>query len=252
SSDRLHMSPSAACDGDQVFVFWVETNENQSQFGLYGQKFSATGDRLWTDSGLELLPLESSQISYVRTLSEASGLYIGYLVGSVGTAVRSFRTDYDGSVTWGPTTLSAPGLGGKGDLGVCVGHGESAYFTWQDARNESGIYAQNVNLDGSLGPFLGIGSGSIPATPVINVFPSPTAGIVNISFTMKTSGSAALDVYDISGRHVKNLLSGEINRGTHTIIWDRCSNAGESSASGLYFVRLGTPSGEITGKVILL
>lgn len=252
SNDRLHMNPSAACDGDQVFVFWVETNGNQSQFGLYGQKFSATGDRLWTHSGLELLPLGSSQISYVRTLSEASGLYIGYLIGTVETAVRSFRTDYDGSVTWGPTTLSATSLGGKGDLGVCVGHGESAYFAWQDARNESGIYAQNINLNGSLGPFLGISSGSIHTAPVINVFPSPAAGIVNISFTMKTAGFAALNVYDISGRLVKNLLSDEIDRGRHTIIWDRCSNTGESSAPGLYFVRLGGFSSGATGKVILL
>jgi len=252
STDRLHMNPSAACDGDQVFVFWVETNGNQSQFGLYGQKFSAAGDRLWTDSGLELLPLGSSQISYVRTLSDASGLYIGYLIGSVETAVGSFRTDCDGSVTWGPTTLSAASLGGKGDLGACGGYGESAYFTWQDARNESGIYAQNINQDGSMGPYLGIGSGSVQMDPLINISPSPAAGTVNISFTMKIAGFASLDVYDISGRLVKNLMSGEINQGTHMIIWDRSYPAGESSAPGMYFVRLGTSSGGITEKMILL
>ncbi|MCK4671409.1 MAG: hypothetical protein KAT47_02630, partial [Candidatus Aegiribacteria sp.] len=116
SSDRLHMYPSATYHpvGDQTFVFWVEENGGQTQYGLYGQLFSSTGERLWTDSGLELVPIGSSQISFVRALSDGDGIYVGYFTGAYSTALRTLRIGYDGLTVWSPVTLSAASLGSKG------------------------------------------------------------------------------------------------------------------------------------------
>lgn len=253
SSDRLHMSPSVVCGEDQIFVFWTEENGNQNQYGLYGQSFSPTGNRLWTDNGLELIPLGGEQISFVRTLSQAGGIYIGYLIGSLDTAVRTIRTDYSGTVVWGPATLSAASFGGKDDLEICPGNAQSAYFAWNDNRNGSGIYAQNINIDGSLGPFLGTGDGDSRITSgSMEILPNPSTGPVSISFVTGESGITTLKLYDISGRLVKTLVSGDLNKGTHTVWWDKTTDSGKISSPGVYFARLSTGGTEASTRLILL
>jgi len=253
SSDRLHMSPSVVCGEDQIFVFWTEENGNQNQYGLYGQSFSPTGNRLWTDNGLELIPLGGEQISFVRTLSQAGGIYIGYLIGSLDTAVRTIRTDYSGTVVWGPATLSAASFGGKDDLEICPGNAQSAYFAWNDNRNGSGIYAQNINIDGSLGPFLGTGDGDSRITSgSMEILPNPSTGPVSISFVTGESGITTLKLYDISGRLVKTLVSGDLNKGTHTVWWDKTTDSGRISSPGVYFARLSTGGTEASTRLILL
>ncbi len=254
SSDRLHMYPSATYHpvGDQTFVFWVEENGGQTQYGLYGQLFSSTGERLWTDSGLELVPIGSSQISFVRALSDGDGIYVGYFTGAYSTALRTLRIGYDGLTVWSPVTLSAASLGSKGSLGICQGIWQSAIFAWSDSRNDSGIYAQNINQDGSLGPSTGISDESPHAgAGSLFVLPNPSLGIVTVNFTVEPGGIASLEVYDICGRLIKTLISGNLEQGEHSAFWDRSDRSGSGSA-GVYFVRLRTGSGETVSRMVLL
>ncbi|MCP4646614.1 MAG: T9SS type A sorting domain-containing protein [bacterium] len=247
------MSPSATNDGDQVFVFWVEENSNQSQYGLYAQKFSPTGDRLWTDSGLELLPLGDTQIWSLKALAVNDGIYAGYLIGSTNTAARVIRTDYSGLVEWGPTTISATSLGGKGDLKLCVGNSISAFLAWEDSRNESGIYAQNIDPNGDLGPYMGINNeSSFEGATSITVFPNPVSASLNIDFSIASAGNVSVEIFDVTGRLIKTLLSEERAQGTQTAVWDRRNSSGQISAPGIYFIKLRHGAESATSKVILL
>jgi len=252
STDRLHMYPSATCNSanGEICVFWVEENDNQNQYGLYGQRFSPAGDRLWTDSGLELLPLASSQISPLAAVdSDEPGIFIGYLYGTPNAALRTVNIDYDGTVLWGPVTLSAGSLGDKGDLQSCPGFDQSAFYAWNDSRNSSGIFAQNVHQDGSLGPYLGI-SGAAPGTDLnqLSVFPNPSNGMITVSFIMETAGSASLEIYDMGGRLAGILASGELGPGEHSVSWQRDSGI----ATGIYMLRLKTGGNQSVSRLVLL
>ena len=55
-----------------------------------------------------------------------------------------------------------------------------------------------------------------------------------------------LDIYDINGRLVSQLLSGSIDSGKHVLVWDATD-----FSSGIYFVRMDL-NGKIQSQKIIL
>ncbi len=93
------MSPSAAINPStgETYVFWTETNGNQDQWGIYGQMFNTSGERQWTDSGLELVPLGSQQTSFATALVNELGVFAAYLINPSAASLRVFRLGFDGT-----------------------------------------------------------------------------------------------------------------------------------------------------------
>ena len=82
--------------------------------------------------------------------------------------------------------------------------------------------------------------------------PNPTAGATTISFTLSSSGEASLAIFDVSGRLVRSLLSGERKPGRYVVRWDGRDESGLLVASGIYFYKLSTPEGTQAGKLVVL
>jgi len=61
-----------------------------------------------------------------------------------------------------------------------------------------------------------------------------------------------LNIYDLSGREVKNLFEGIAEPGNHQLVWDGTDNLGREVASGIYLLRLETPMVIKVRKLILL
>ena len=250
SNNRLHMNPSAFFwpEQDRTLVFWVEENDNQNQYGVYGQMFSTDGIRLWTDGGLELVPLGSSQISFVRPLDDPDGVYVAFFRGSGGTSVRAMRIGYDGSTEWGPVTLSAASLGGKDDLVQCRGCWGSGILAWCDYREDYGIYAQNINPDGTMGPPTGVGTEPGPAVPTLAVTSNPARGGATLVFSTPAAGEASLLVYDLSGRSVATLVDGMVPARDHEASWA----AGDGVPAGVYMAVLRSGCMSVRTRVVML
>ncbi len=88
----------------------------------------------------------------------------------------------------------------------------------------------------------------LPLTFSMNpAFPNPFNPITNISYQCPKPGTVTLQIYDISGRSVKELVNGEAVSGYHTVKWD----ASEFS-SGVYFVQMVAGDYSKTQKVLLL
>lgn len=249
SANRLHMNPSAGINPatGEIWVFWVETNGNQDQWGLYGQMFNASGERQWTNSGLELIPLGNEQIRFVQTSVDEYGIFVSYFFNSSATSFRVLRLNFDGTVIWGPVTISAGSLGGKDDPVSCSGDEGSRIFSWTDNRIDSGVYAQNLKQDGSMGEFMGTGGGSPENGLSLSVSPNPSSGNAEFVITSDASPSAMLAIYDTSGRLVDTLLSGELSSGQNIVSWQP-----EGSASGVYLVRLRTEGEETVCRLVML
>ena len=250
SSDRLHMNPSAGIDPatGETWAFWVETNGNQDQWGLYGQMFNSSGARQWTDSGLELIPLGNQQIGFVQTSVDEYGIFVSFFINSSATSFKVLRLSFDGTVIWGPVTISAGSLGGKDDPVSCAGYDGSLVFSWTDNRIDAGIYAQNLKQDGSMGQFMGTGGDSPSSGLLLSVSPNPSCGNAEVFIDSdETSTSAFLAVYDVSGRLVDTLLSGELNSGQSAFSWQP-----EGPAAGVYLVRLRTEGEDIICRLVML
>lgn len=246
SSDRLHMSPSAVINAaGECFAFWVETDANQNMYGVYAQKFSPTGDRLWTDSGLELLPLGSEQTAFVDALVADDGIFVSYFINSSNTSFRVLKLGFDGTVLWGPVSLSAGSLGGKDDPVVCPGYDDGAYYTWTDNRGDGGVYAQNIHSDGTLGQYLGIDPGSCAG--FLRIAPNPSMGAVSFVLGGVAGETAIVRIYDLSGRLVDS-LGAVLGAEGASLSWNRSG----SVPPGVYLVRMENGSRVLLSRMILL
>jgi hypothetical protein len=73
----------------------------------------------------------------------------------------------------------------------------------------------------------------------LSISANPVSGSALIRFNLAQPGTVELTVFDMAGRSVSTLASGEFAAGSHTVSWDV-----ESSPAGVYVVRL--VSGAIT------
>ena len=61
-----------------------------------------------------------------------------------------------------------------------------------------------------------------------------------------------LEIYDINGKLVNTLISGEIQTGQFNIDWNGKDNIGNDVTSGLYIVKLKSDFDVVTKKITLL
>jgi hypothetical protein len=77
--------------------------------------------------------------------------------------------------------------------------------------------------------------------------PNPFNPTTTISFTLPEVSRVTLNVYDVAGRQVAQLVNGTREAGSHEVIFD-----GSNLASGLYLYTLTAGSHSATGKMMLI
>ncbi len=246
---HLHHAPSISyiAAEDALFCFWLEQNTSQSMYGVYGQKFNAGGDRLWTDSGREFIGLGGRSISFVNSAATNSSLYVGYFQNSVPYAfdngVKVFYLYPDGLLQWGPKILSAASLGQKDDLELVLNSSDQAYFVWSDKRNDDNdVYAQNVRPDGSMGNKPSVvpegKSTLVKGFALQQNYPNPFNPQTTISYQLPVKTKIILKIYNMLGQEVRTLVNENKNAGNHSVVWDGKDNLGNRVSSGVYFYEL--------------
>ncbi|MCP4545610.1 MAG: hypothetical protein GY835_03960, partial [bacterium] len=74
-----------------------------------------------------------------------------------------------------------------------------------------------------------------------------------IKFDLSAAGAVDLRIFDLGGRLVRTLRSGEqMAAGAHAVVWNGRDDQGQSLASGLYFCRLEAAGMSETRKMALL
>lgn len=88
----------------------------------------------------------------------------------------------------------------------------------------------------------------------LRVQPNPFNPRTLIRFEVEGSSSlrAQIDVFDLRGRRVRSLFTGELESGTRELAWDGCDDQGVAAASGVYAVRLEAGSQVFQRKVTLV
>ena len=77
-------------------------------------------------------------------------------------------------------------------------------------------------------------------------FPDPFSGTTTIGYTLENASPVRLEVYDVLGRLVETLVSGDQAAGTYTLSFD-----GSRLSSGVYFLRLVTNQGQEIEKMLI-
>jgi endonuclease/exonuclease/phosphatase family metal-dependent hydrolase len=91
-----------------------------------------------------------------------------------------------------------------------------------------------------------------PVLPGLSLFhptPNPTSGNTLISYFLPRGGSVSLDIYTLSGQHVRRLTEDVQSNGSKRTIWDGRDSHGRSAASAVYLVRLGVDEAALNRRV---
>ena len=75
-------------------------------------------------------------------------------------------------------------------------------------------------------------------------YPNPFNPTTTIRFALPEDGSVTLEVYNLNGQRIRELINGNYNAGYHSVQWDSKDANGRMVASGMYFYVLKT--GHIT------
>ncbi|MEI7980321.1 MAG: dockerin type I domain-containing protein [Bacteroidota bacterium] len=190
----------------EAYVFWDERDYNQNYRGLYGQRISATGTRLWGNTGKVFIPTSlSTSESFITARSTGTDMIVFYQYYDFGNTNDSkmvaMRVNSQGDYVWSAqkipfcTVQSAklhPSFGYLDHTQYIIG--------WSDQRNDGGdIYAQNIHLDGTLG----ISSGGHTISGTVTYANSENTPLNNLAIDLKGTGGTVIasTTTDASGNY---------------------------------------------------
>lgn len=158
-------------------------------------------------------------------------------------------TVLEGGGSWGmalwsddPTTDVVDGAvdGDKLVLKLWDGHEEiPAEIEWVKGEShyvENGLALINLNMDAMPSRFA-------LAAP----YPNPFNNSVRLAFSVEQNTEINLTIYDVAGRRVAEVISGQFEAGWHNAVWNA-----ENLSSGMYFARLSAGSRTATVKMLLI
>ena len=96
----------------------------------------------------------------------------------------------------------------------------------------------------------------IPASAELaGCFPNPYYAAnskVNISFAVKNNSFVTVEIYNLKGQRVKQLVSSQLSAGPYSVIWNGKDKNNVAVGSGIYLYKLKTDNVTLTKKMILM
>lgn len=156
---RNHFYPQLALPpgSSDIYVFWNEMSANQNQQGIYGQKVSAAGNLLWGNNGMVFIEISNTQMYPVGARHTPTDVVVFYdeNAGGTNSHLKAMRIDNSGGFVWSPSSKTICSVNSE-KVHVDLNHfaNNQWILSWEDNRgSDRDIYAQNIQLDGSLGPW---------------------------------------------------------------------------------------------------
>jgi hypothetical protein len=85
------------------------------------------------------------------------------------------------------------------------------------------------------------------STRLMNAYPNPFNPQTTIAYELAEAGKVSVDVYNVKGQKVAELVNAAQAAGQHNVVWNAAGQA-----SGIYFVKMQTANQDQTHKVILM
>jgi predicted outer membrane repeat protein len=112
-------------------------------------------------------------------------------------------------------------------------------------RIDMGAY-ENQNV-------VGANEDLIPLITKLNQnYPNPFNPSTTINYSLKENSKVTLNIYNIKGQKVKQLVSHQRSAGQHSVVWNGTDDSGKSVSSGIYFYKLKAGDFQKVRKMILI
>jgi len=82
-------------------------------------------------------------------------------------------------------------------------------------------------------------------------YPNPMSPSTTIRFTLNRAGEVSLSVFDVGGRRVARLVSGELPAGPHEVQWSGRDDAGQRVPAGVYVYELAMGRDRLSRRMVI-
>jgi len=166
--------------------------------------------------------------------------------------VDSVRIDYSLHGAGGPWLAVAAELANSGSFAwtVPVGASDSVLVrvsALDPALNPGGDASDSLFQIYSL---ISVAAAGRTAFALAAPAPNPTRGGAQLRFRLPEAGEVTVEIVGIKGEIVWRQRLGRLPAGDHGVAWDGTGAGGRAAAAGLYFVRVTSPFGARTAKLL--
>jgi hypothetical protein len=199
------------------------TNQLPTLYSRAGSALPGFVRSLGAMSGSEVIP--SDQIPFVF------GTPFDYKLGLLTEAVSALSSIVDSDFEAAITGIEVKGPGGQPVTDFVVTSASGTHY------GPSGVS--------------GVGEFEMESHPLLGAFPNPASSQVELRFGRPMPDGASLEVFDVTGRRVRQLTEATAP-GSQSVSWDGRNDQGMLLSSGLYFARLSSKEGTTTARFTLL
>jgi hypothetical protein len=130
---------------------------------------------------------------------------------------------------------------------------ENRHSLFSLASGPNKVYKLRIQSDESRpGGAQSGGRVNLPKTLALNQpFPNPARTRLNIAYALPRQTRVELKLYDVAGKLVTTMASGEQKPGYYNLTWNRQDTKGRTCACGIYFCTLSAEGKRFSRKVIL-
>ncbi len=184
---------------NQTWVGLQVTNTGQSASGNSIQRVNNAGLNLCGTDGIVVDAQTSNMTIPVGIAQDDNKAILVYYTGGVNqVSIKATLIDSMGIKQWAfnEKALNVT-ASNKDDIGISRVSNHQLIVTWSDTRNDNGIYAQNINDDGTLGP-MAVGLNSIINNTSIQLIQNPSS----ILQLRSTNSIEEIEIYSAIGQLV--------------------------------------------------
>ncbi len=171
-----------------------------------------------------------------------------------GTSIGGFPVENSGNIQGNPTVAD---LDGDGDMEIVVGSDDNLLVMDISSSGETATYwpTHRGNLHRTGVELITVDIEDYRSLPTVHTlyanFPNPFNPSTSISFDIGESTYVSLQILDIRGRVVDELISDRMTSGNYRVKWDG-ELRGRPADAGVYFYRLTTQNSVLVRKMTLL
>ena len=153
---QIRVDPSASYNPStqEIVVSYEEEDQLQSMSGVSAQKFDATGNRQWGDTGLVIVPLQGDDAEiFQRTVQIDDGVFVFWIDQQVTqqATLQGVKLNNDGSTACAQFAVSSV-QSSKSRPWTAQAANNNTVIAFEDFRDgNSNLYIQNINPDCTLG-----------------------------------------------------------------------------------------------------
>lgn len=125
----------------------------------------------------------------------------------------------------------------------------TTYYYTVFCYDSVGNYSSGININ-SLGNSSGIQEFILEDNLNLFIYPNPASQVVNIIYDCQRNEYCDINIYDISGKMIETIYSGNLQQGKHIFVWNSLKNNNKIS-NGSYFCIVQTRNNRSIKKIIL-